>query len=247
MAESAVTPPGGSSERRIHNFDQRSLYVVLEHEALAKPLRLEQRGATSAGFEPGTSSVAWPVAERMAKHLLARPELVRGRCGLELGAGLGLLGAASAALGTKCMFLTDWQGAIPLLERNQALLAEDGLSVEVARLSWGDEDDFKALLQRWPDRFDLLLASDVIVAGFDTKKLLASCLALLVRSPTARLLIGFEFREDWETIGNFIHGAEEAGLHCSHELLNDGEDVEDDEGHDGDMYLYTFRWQEFVS
>lgn len=48
-----------------------------------------------------------------------------GRSLLELGAGVGLVGAACAACGARAV-LTDWEGALPLLRRNAELLAQRG-------------------------------------------------------------------------------------------------------------------------
>merc|ERR1712183_387948 len=108
--------------------------------------------------------------------------------------------------------------ALPLLERNRAMLAADGVAVEVAQLDWGSTADHASVLAGG-EPFDVVVASDVVVAGFDTDRLLASCVALLARKVDARVLIGFEFREEWEAIGTFIGGAFEAGLECSHEPL----------------------------
>lgn len=263
VAEGQVAPESAEAEppadtARIHNFDQRAAVVELRHPALPKPLQLEQRGATSAGFVPGTSSVAWPVAQRMAYYLCESPALVRGRRVVELGAGLGLVGAAAAALGAAHAVLTDCEEALPLLERNRRRLAEDGVAVHVARLHWGCAADHEALLggtakadAAEPSAFDVVLASDVVVAGFDTAALFASCKALLARSSSGLLLLGFEFREDWETIGTFIERAEAAGLSCSHVALDANgrvlpprADEDEDEEDAGDMLLYTFRWQD---
>lgn len=224
----------GSDTRRIHNCDQRSPVIAFAHNALERPLRLEQRGANSEGFVTGTSSVAWPVAEHMARRLCEEPGLVRGRSVVELGAGIGLVGAVAAALGAGRAVLTDCERAVPLLERNREVLAQDGVEVEVATLSWGEAEDHAAVLADGPG-FDTVVASDVLVAGFDTDKLLASIVALLRRTADARVHIAYEFREEWETIGNFLHWAEQTGLECSHQPL-----FEED---DGDMFLYTLRWK----
>eukprot|EP00439_Symbiodinium_sp_Y106_P071361 s1972_g12.t2 len=50
------------------------------------------------------------------------------------------------------------------------------------------------------------------------------------------LLLAFEFREDWESIGNFIDWAEEVGMEVCHQELGGYPDDE--------IYLYTFRWRD---
>lgn len=249
-ADDAADVCSGAGEYRIHNCDQRSPVVEFVHPALKCPVRLEQRGAKSAGWVSGTSSVAWPMAAVTSRHLCHHPELVRARKVVELGAGLGLCGAVSAALGAELVVLTDWEGAIPLLEANRDRLREDGVAdcVSVARISWGEADDVTALLgrdQRLRDGFDVIVSSDVLIAGFNTKELLESGLALLSRHPDACWLMGFELREEWETVGNWIMGAEEAGMVCTHAPLRpdgelgDADDSDDDSG----MYFYTLRWK----
>mmetsp|Transcript_30101 Transcript_30101/g.86198 ORF Transcript_30101/g.86198 Transcript_30101/m.86198 type:complete len:258 (+) Transcript_30101:32-805(+) len=232
---------GGAEDdaKRIHNIDQRAPIVEFGHPALPQTLRLEQHGAHRPGFVQGTSSVAWPCAPLLARHLCAHPELIRGRSVVELGAGLGLVGAVAAALGASPTVLTDCEGALPLLLRNRERLEEIDASVDVARVDWGSEADHAALLQARGAGFDVVLGSDVVVGGFDTDKLFASCLALLSRAPGAVVLLAYEYRDEWESIGNFIHRAEEAGLECSHELLL-GEDVDEEDCED---FLYTFRWR----
>lgn len=66
----------------------------------------------------------------------------------------------------------------------------------------------------------------------DLDLLFSSCMALLERSRDARLVLAFEFREDWEAIGSFIAWAEAEGMLVTHEEL------------DEDVYLYIFRWAE---
>lgn len=236
----AKVPPDAVVEtKRIHNCDQRAPVIELAHISLPRPLRLEQRGATSEGFMPGTSSVAWPVALRFAKHLCDRPALVRGLEVVELGAGIGLVGASAAAVGARRTVITDCDEAMPLLERNRVRLAEDGVNVEVARVNWGDAEDHRGA-HSGPG-FDVVLASDVVVPGFDTDKLLASCVALLKRTPEARVFLSYEFRDEWQSIGNFLQWAGEAGLEVSHQTL--GEDGNEDSDEECEHFLYTFWWR----
>eukprot|EP00933_Yihiella_yeosuensis_P042520 TRINITY_DN37134_c0_g1_i1.p1 TRINITY_DN37134_c0_g1~~TRINITY_DN37134_c0_g1_i1.p1 ORF type:complete len:264 (-),score=47.67 TRINITY_DN37134_c0_g1_i1:41-832(-) len=240
--ESESSQKGNAS---IHNCDQRSPAIELCHETLPRPLRLEQRGADSPGFVVGTSSVMWPVATIVAKNLCSRPEIVKGLDCIELGAGIGILGAAAAALGAKKSVVTDWTGALPLLERNKTKLAEDGYEIDVAVIEWGTAEHHAAVLEGFgcPSGFDVVLATDVVMPGFDTDKLLESIVALAKKSPETKVIIGYEFREEWETVGTFIGWAEEAGFECTHQpLLADGS-IDDSDDPDGDFLLYTLQWK----
>ena len=92
------------------------------------------------------------------------------------------------------------------------------------------------------------------------KLLFSSCYALLARSAEARLILAFEFREDWQAISDFIGWAEAANMEVprgggmtektweqnvnlrkwalgqvQHEELGDPDD---------EIYLYTFRWKD---
>ncbi|CAE7571885.1 Mettl21c [Symbiodinium pilosum] len=203
----------------IHGCNQRADCVEFSHGLLAKPLRLEQRGATSGDFVQGTSSVIWPAASRLAVYLCDHPDLIQNKSVLELGAGLGLVGAACAAAGAKPVLVTDCERALPLLHQNQALLAQDSILLDVGRLEWGLAADHERILEGYPQGFDLVVGSDIILSSFDLDKLFESCRALLSRTKDSRLLLAFEFREDWESIGNFIGWAEEAGMEVHHEEL----------------------------
>lgn len=225
-----TAPADNDAHARIHNIDQRSPQVTFEHPALAEPVVLHQRGASSGNFVASTSSVVWAAAPLFARYLCEQRELVRDRKVVELGAGIGLVGAVAAALGGKVV-LTECEVGMPLLEVNAQLLAERGFSVSAACLDWGNKDH-EAKLDDGSAGFDLILASDVILPGFDTDLLIKSAAALLRRSPDAAFFLAFEFREDWETIGLFLESASDLGLSSTFEELDE----------DGDILFYTFRW-----
>merc|ERR1711879_94366 len=109
------------------------------------------------------------------------------------------MGAVAAGLGARRSVLTDCDVAMPLLERNRARLVADGTTnVEVACVNWGNEEHSKKALElsAGHEGFDVVLVSDCIVGGFDTERLFESCIALLARRPSARLIMAYEFREE---------------------------------------------------
>eukprot|EP00438_Fugacium_kawagutii_P025631 Skav209734 [mRNA] locus=scaffold528:605038:609188:- [translate_table: standard] len=72
-----------------------------------------------------------------------------------------------------------------------------------------DEAGLLELLRRGQE----LLAESVQLQDLD--KLFSSCCALLARSNQARLILAFEFREDWQAISDFIGWAEAANMEVS--------------------------------
>eukprot|EP00931_Biecheleriopsis_adriatica_P114537 TRINITY_DN9034_c0_g3_i1.p1 TRINITY_DN9034_c0_g3~~TRINITY_DN9034_c0_g3_i1.p1 ORF type:complete len:256 (-),score=58.86 TRINITY_DN9034_c0_g3_i1:62-808(-) len=237
----------GLSKVAVNNCDQRSPFVSIEDARLPGGiLQLEQRGATSDGFVASTSSVIWATAHRMSRWLINQPELVRDKNVIELGAGIGLVGATAAAMGAKSVVLTDCQPAMPLLQRNSELLASRGIRAQVAKLDWGSHEDEAAaghLAASSDGLFDLVLACDVVLAGWETKGLIESCARLLRRDPAACFLLAFEFREDWETIGNLLGHAVELGLQEKFVgLLADGTEAADEDDED-EFFLYTLSWR----
>jgi len=119
----------------------------------------------------------------------------------------------------------------------------------VVCVNWGDvshhEDALSSGAGAAREGYDVILISDCIVGGFDTDRLWQSCHALLSKRPSAQLIMAYEFREEWETVGMFIHSASEAASRLLCSAVGDasvrGKDDDDD---DSEMFLYTFRWRD---
>ena len=127
-------------------------HKVLVNETV---LALDQRapGAEDAPIsvtgdvEPAyTASRVWPASAELALHMA---EIVPGKSVLELGAGAGLAGLASAALGAARVVLTDLAENLPLLQRNAA---RNELDVSVAVFDWLTPTTLG-------ERFDVVLGS----------------------------------------------------------------------------------------
>jgi predicted nicotinamide N-methyase len=89
----------------------------------------------------------WPAATALAEALPGRLDGVRVA---ELGCGLGLPSLVAAARGATVTAM-DWaEDAVELLRRNAD---RNGLSVRAEVRDWRDP---------WPERFDLVLAADVL-------------------------------------------------------------------------------------
>jgi len=130
-------------------------HKVLVNETV---LTLDQRapGAADAPIsvtgdvEPAyTASRVWPASAELALHVAG---VVRGKRVVELGAGAGLAGLASAVLGAARVVLTDLPENLPLLQRNAA---RNGLDVVVAAFDWLTPTTLG-------ERFDVVLAADCV-------------------------------------------------------------------------------------
>ena len=156
-------------------------HKVLVNETV---LTLDQRapGAEDAPIsvtgdvEPAyTASRVWPASAELALHVA---DVVRGRSVVELGAGAGLAGLASAVLGAARVVLTDLPENLPLLQRNAA---RNGLDVSVAAFDWltpttlGERFDvvLAADCVFWPELFEPLLNAIEAVAAPDAVVLVA--------------------------------------------------------------------------
>ncbi len=88
----------------------------------------------------------WGGGQALARYLLDRPELVRGRVVVDFGAGSGVAALAARLAGAARAVAVDLDPSA--LRAAQANAELNGLSLEVA--------------ERLPAEFDLLLASDVL-------------------------------------------------------------------------------------
>jgi predicted nicotinamide N-methyase len=136
--------------------------LVLMHRALPQLLQIWQAdeitpiwAATEAdldreGIEPPFWAFPWAGGQAVARLILERPEIVRGKRVLDIACGSGLVGIAAAAAGASAVSVNDID---PLCEAAAGLNAEaNGVC-----LQWIGGN----LLDRPPTDFDVILAGDI--------------------------------------------------------------------------------------
>lgn len=139
--------------------------------------RRAQKVEIEQGWSPrhrmdGTGACVWDAAITLCDHLCERPQLVEGRCVVELGSGCGVLAIVAARLGARCVHATDLEQALLLLARNvwlngtsagQAQIAGGGGGVTVGCCNWGEASHAEHLLRQCPDgRVDVIVGSDLV-------------------------------------------------------------------------------------
>lgn len=136
------------------------------HEAVFRLKRNTVRVTQDTTKVDGLGGEVWAGAYVLCEFLETHEAWVQGRNVLELGAGCGLCGLVSAALGARRVVLTDEYP--DLLELNITKNAElwtgnDNASVASGMLEWGEQESMTPFL----GKFDLVLGSEITQLGRD--------------------------------------------------------------------------------
>lgn len=199
------TPTGDPSVSHIttHNIDQRIPVVTMSHRTMLHTVECAQFGPGSTKFVTGTSSVVWPCAKLVATYLCEHPELVKGKRVLELGSGIGFVGLVAASLGASETVVTDAGDGMGLLELNvQRFCEKKEVKVSARELWWGNQQQAKEIGMHG---FDVVLAADVIYcqAQEEIYQLAISMEMMLKLQNDAIIVLGYEYRNDWESFEQF--------------------------------------------
>lgn len=164
----------------------------------------EARNLLSRGNNVGLRT--WEAALHLAWYLsIQRPELVKGKNVLELGAGTGFLSLLCAGhLDASSVLATDGLGSVcESLQANVDLNRKENLQSarvpEVLQLDWTDDPAIEQLLTDTKDsgkRFDLIIGADITYHP-DILGPLAHLLSVLKTNfPEATILISATIRSD---------------------------------------------------
>lgn len=138
-AHTALLAVPHAPEIRLHLADEAtSLWEKTEEEL------------QTLGLSPPYWAFAWAGGQALARHLLDRPEIARGRRVLDFAAGSGLVGIAAALCGASIVTASEIDGfALCAIEMNAAA---NGCEVNARGEDFVGTDD---------SPFDLILAGDV--------------------------------------------------------------------------------------
>lgn len=178
---------------------------------------LEEEAIISRGT---TGLRTWEGALRLAEYLTANPQVVRGRRVLELGAGAGLVGFVSAALGASNVELTDVDSdVLNLLRENSEInshqLLADGLCIpQVSRLDWESVDVTEVNARK----ADLVLCADVV---YDPSLVppLVNVILMLLSGGAREVIIASTLRHQ-TTVDLFTSSLLEAGVQSTRLALD---------------------------
>ncbi|KAG7392692.1 hypothetical protein PHYPSEUDO_015081 [Phytophthora pseudosyringae] len=201
----------GRSEEREFAYE-----VTVPGSGEKVPLTAVQDREICAGTPefPSHGHCVWDAALLLADYLQATAQQstaggeaddrfkFRGKKVVELGAGVGLVGMALAALGA-CVTLTDQEYALPLLTKNVAVnflrggaykpsVIATSVAPVVEECQWGEPFQSGGSLEAWTKCTDLVVFSDVLYHA-SAFLLLIETLHQLV-SPTTDVFFSFETR-----------------------------------------------------
>eukprot|EP01065_Artemidia_motanka_P024413 TRINITY_DN2910_c0_g1_i1.p1 TRINITY_DN2910_c0_g1~~TRINITY_DN2910_c0_g1_i1.p1 ORF type:complete len:380 (+),score=125.91 TRINITY_DN2910_c0_g1_i1:63-1202(+) len=211
---------------------QRSGEFRFSHE------RLESEVVLAQGSIGRVHEVIWQCAVLQSRWLCANKELVQGRCVLELGAGIGLVGIVAAACGARRVVLTDVDEGLPILrsnvDANGAAVEAAGAEVVVDRLFWGDAGDIRSVRERFGE-FDLILGADVVYNQSEGELVTLARTVDALRSKGSKCCIAYGHRGDWLSNVAFFEEMQRLGFEAEQSDLEQHADCPTE-----DFLLYTF-------
>lgn len=144
-----------------HN-DSVVVDVILENCGHRHCIKLKTSG--NAHLETGGS--VWYAGIALSRHLVANPDIVRGKSVLELGSGCGLVGLTAAILGAREVLFSDIDHQEEILVENINMnrhLWQEFTSCSFRPLNFGDS--VPTMCSDGSGEYDVLLGSDI---GYDS-------------------------------------------------------------------------------
>ena len=190
-----------------------------EYEVGDKILQIEQRAdeTTDGSKLNANSGTVWDAAVVLINYISQErvASTLKGKRGIDLGCGTGIVGIAASSLGMECT-LTDYEDVCVLAQTNVDLNQADGnltAPCTVATLDWNDAST--ALLESMGlQDLDYILCSDLVCMGLYVSAPLIVLLKLLLQNASATCLMSHELREEGN-VPAFLAAAKEAGLAVS--------------------------------
>ncbi|XP_010673784.1 uncharacterized protein LOC104890111 [Beta vulgaris subsp. vulgaris] len=127
-----------------------------------------------------TGQLVWPGAVLLNEYLSKNAEMLQGLSLIELGSGVGVTGVLCRRFCEKVLLTDHNDEVLKILKKNIDLHASSEecpcLDLVADKLEWGNSDQINAIVQRYPEGFDLVLGADIcfqqssIPLLFDTVK-----------------------------------------------------------------------------
>ncbi|CAO2837410.1 unnamed protein product [Amaranthus hypochondriacus] len=112
-----------------------------------------------------TGQLVWPGAVILNEYLSKNAEMLRGLSVIELGSGVGVTGVLCRRFCNKVVMTDHNDEVLKILKKNIDLhsSSEDLPCSDLVaeKLEWGDSDQINAIMQRYPEGFDLVLGADI--------------------------------------------------------------------------------------
>ena len=211
----AVSVPGA---RALRITRPSGAVLELSVASVHAPVRLSEGACVGRG----SGCKVWGGGLVMAAALTCAARVVKGLSLLEIGSGTGITGIVAAALGARCVTLTDAMSDVIIgLEKSCALsrdaILEAGAHVDVRRLDWNEEgasdddegDNNSSSGGEGRAQYDLVIGSDIIyrenttAAMARTMQRCAQRTLLLQAVRNPRLVAAFV--EDVFALGGSVH------------------------------------------
>ena len=183
-----------------------------------------------------TGLTLWRASEYLCAYLTQRHHKDAWQNGriLELGAGLGLCGLwvhhMTAEAAYVCITDGDTDALRQLRENVQRNRRSDRVSAR--QLLWGRHTTLKFMEQQQQQRYDVLIASDIVYATVIVQPLWETVSLLLQRSAAAVFILAYAKRDVPVTIEDVLDAADAAGFR--YQLK-----AEDPDG----IWVYEFQWK----